>query len=302
MKGLELSKKYFQDVIYPMLLDEFPEFVNRMAVGLVGEGSECFGYDDEISRDHDWGAKVCIWLDTEDYNRIGTYLSHRLSELPSIFQSYPVCWIPGRNGVMEIDAFFIKYLNAKGPLQTIGQWMHVPEHYLAVASNGEVFFDPSGKFSAIWKDLRMGYPEDIRLKKIAARCMKIGQSGQYNYLRSMRRGDKVAAELALSEFIQSVISVIYLLNNKYTPFYKWMFHGMKELPLLGMEMADSMERLLDSENRADEIERICVILINEFRRQKITDCADGFMVAQGESVHQHIQNENLRATNPWAGD
>ena len=56
----------------------------------------------------------------------------------------------------------------------------IPEHHLAAAANGEVFWDPMGEFSAVWKELRLGYPEDIRLKKLTARCMTIAQAGQYN--------------------------------------------------------------------------------------------------------------------------
>lgn len=151
--------------------------------------------------------------------------------------------------MLEISSFFRKYLDTDGPLQTIGQWLHVPEHHLAVASNGIVFHDPLGKFSAVWNDLRLGYPEDIRLKKIAARCMKIGQAGQYNYLRLEKRGDKVAMSLALSEFMQAVISVVYLLNNRYTPFYKRMFYGMRRLPRLGAEMSGKLEELLETSGK-----------------------------------------------------
>lgn len=180
--------------------------------------------------------------------------------------------------------------------------MRVPEHYLAVASNGEVFTDPHGVFSGIWNDLRMGYPEDIRLKKIAAHCMQIGQSGQYNYLRLMKRDDRVAMYLALSEFIKEVIAVVYLLNHSYAPFYKWMFYGMRSLPDVGVEAAELLEKLLaaaDNE-KVQLIEEICEMLIRGFRKQGITDCDDPYMVSQGESIHSHIRHEGLRNSNPWA--
>lgn len=71
----------------------------------MGEGSQCFGYDDEISRDHDWGAAVCVWLTAEDYERYGAAVQQALMELPQSFRGYPVSWMPGRNGVLEIGAF-----------------------------------------------------------------------------------------------------------------------------------------------------------------------------------------------------
>ena len=38
MKGLELSKLYFEEFGRPMLEESFPEYIDRIAVGFVGHG------------------------------------------------------------------------------------------------------------------------------------------------------------------------------------------------------------------------------------------------------------------------
>ena len=61
MKGLELSRRYWEAYGVP-LLDRFPELRDRLAAGLCGSGSECFGYDDELSRDHDFDPGFILFL------------------------------------------------------------------------------------------------------------------------------------------------------------------------------------------------------------------------------------------------
>ncbi|SQA14617.1 Uncharacterised protein [Streptobacillus moniliformis] len=52
----------------------------------------------------------------------------------------------------------------------------------------------------------------------------------------MKREDKIAASIAKNIFIENVIHLIYLLNFKYMPFYKWSARGLKDLPILGKEI------------------------------------------------------------------
>lgn len=311
MKGLELSKLFYTEQVRPVLAQRFPQLLPRIAAGLVGEGSQCFGYDDDLSQDHDWGAAVCLWLTLDDYENYGAAVQQMLMELPATFYGYPVSWVPGRNGVLEMGAFYRKYLNVDGVPTTIGQWLAIPAHHLAVATNGEVFEDGLGKFSAIRNDLRQGYPEDIRRKKLAKCCMTIAQAGQYNYPRVMSRGDKVAAALTEGEFIQAVISAVYLLNNQYAPFYKWMQHGLKTLPRLGATVGGMLESLtaypaagMAEEDyyvqKIQQMQQICAVLVTELQRQGLSESNDPFLVEQGMQVHNHISHAGLRATNPWA--
>lgn len=308
MKGLELSKIYYEAVIAPLLAEEYPSYVSRIAAGLVGEGSECYGYDDEISTDHDWGATVCLWLEAEDYEKIGCKLQSRLHQLPADFKGYPVYWIPGRNGVWEIGQFYKKFLQIAQVPQTIGQWRAVPEHHLSAVTNGAVFYDPLGAFTAIREDLKQGWPEDIRRKKIAARCMTMAQSGQYNYPRSLARSDKVAEMLALQEFVKASISMVYLLNNHYTPFYKWMHRGLAAEQRLGQAVSDRIRALAAFPQCAEEeyylkqieiINEICAMVIEELHLQELSGSDDVFLVAQGYQVHETIAHAGLRQTNPW---
>ena len=70
MKALELSREYFEKTAFPAMQKKFPDLSLRIAAGLVGNGSECFGYDDEQSRDHDWGIDFFIWLPEKDKEMI----------------------------------------------------------------------------------------------------------------------------------------------------------------------------------------------------------------------------------------
>ena len=46
MGCLELSRAFFLQYAQPELEQKFPQWAPHVAAGLVGNGSECFGYDD----------------------------------------------------------------------------------------------------------------------------------------------------------------------------------------------------------------------------------------------------------------
>ena len=66
MKGLELSRAYYEAYGAPMIHEQFPEYEEIIAAALTGSGSECYGYDDEISRDHDFEPGFCLFLPGEE--------------------------------------------------------------------------------------------------------------------------------------------------------------------------------------------------------------------------------------------
>ena len=66
MNGLELSERFYLECGKPMLAEQFSDCLPHLAVGLFGSGSECFGFDDEVSRDHDFEPGFMILLPGED--------------------------------------------------------------------------------------------------------------------------------------------------------------------------------------------------------------------------------------------
>lgn len=95
MHGLELSRRYFEACL-PLLQEQAGDILPLCAVGLAGEGSECLGFDDATSRDHDWGPGFCLWLSREDLARHGQRLEDALRLLPGTFGAFPAAW--RRNG------------------------------------------------------------------------------------------------------------------------------------------------------------------------------------------------------------
>ena len=187
MNGLEISERYFAKHGAPLIEQKFGDYKDRIAAGLVGDGSECFGFDDELSRDHDWGPGFCLWLNKQDYESISQSLQAELERLPRDFEGIgprmTSKWGGGRLGVFEIGTFYKRFIGFDHVPANMEEWRIVPEGNLAVCTNGKVFTDPLGEFTKFRNGLKAYYPKDVRLKKIASRCMTIAQSGQYNFMR-----------------------------------------------------------------------------------------------------------------------
>ena len=307
MKGLALSELYYRELCAPMLASRFPALAGRVAAGLVGEGSECLGFDDELSRDHDWGAAVCLWLLPEDYRKTGEALGRALDALPGTIHGCPARgasrWGTGRTGVWEIGRFYFRYLGHCGVPPTPADWLKIPEEYLSTATNGAVFADPCGEFTRIRKDLLAFYPEDVRLKKLAARCLRMAQTGQYNFPRCVARREYVAAAAAEAEFINAACSAAFLLNRRYKPFYKWMHRALADLPLLGKELFASLSvlvgveeegRALICEKKAETIEKISAMFIRELERQGLSSVQSDFLLEHGYAVQRGICDKAIR--------
>lgn len=306
MKGLELSLRYFKDICWPAVRKHFGEKTSEMAFGLVGDGSECYGFDDEISRDHDFGPRIMIWLTPENYLLFGAELNEFVLNLPKEYMGYKgvnkSLYGEGREGVFSIPDFFKRFTGLDHPPETLNEWIRIPEVNLSIATNGEVFSDASGEFTRFRDKLLSGYPGDVRLKMLAARCMKMAQSGQYNYARCVKRGEFTAAHIALSEFINAACSLIYLLNNRFKPFYKWMHKGLAGLPLLGSAVSPllmDISLLKDHKKIIDTIELICGLIIETLRRQGLSDSGSDFLLDHGPLIQQKIKDEYLRNMMPW---
>ena len=153
-----------------------------------------------------------------------------------------------------------------------------------------------GTFSAVRRRISRGYPKDVRLKKIAARAAVMAQAGQYNYPRCLLRGNRVAAQLALGRFMEAAMSITYLLENQYAPYYKWLHRGLGNLRR-GPQLAEQIVRLCTPVSGAEKvqlIEAVCLDTGEELRRQGLVDGSSSFLLDLCQELLEQIQVPWLR--------
>lgn len=308
MKGIEISKAYFEEYGRPMLEKDFSDILPYLCVGVVGSGSDCYGFDDEISRDHDFEPGFCIFIPNEDVvdRRKEFLLERAYAKLPKKFMGLKrslVSPVGGRrNGVMRISDFYLNKIGSADGKLSVLDWLTISESYLFEATNGEIFFDNYGEFSEI-RNRIMNMPEDIRLKKLAGNMLLMAQSGQYNYGRCLSHGETGAAQLAVIEFVNTAMKTVFLLNKKYMPYYKWSFRAMRDLKLFST-FSDSFEYLLTSENdsataqtKTDVIEDIASMIIGYLIDNEMTKAICGDLEKHAYSVNDSISDPNIRNMN-----
>ncbi len=239
LNNFDNSRRFYEKQVSGMIRNLFSVYEDRIAVGLAGEGSDCFGYDDFISRDHDFGTGVCLWLTDEDMELFGKKLDNAYNEL--------IDRQPGNNltrrlrerrGVMTIKHFYSQILGVECDINrcelSFDEWQKLDHSCLATAVNGEVFRDDLGLFSAYRKMLLDYYPEDVWKVRIVNEMHKFSAALQVNYARCMSRGDIVAARLCHMHGLEAAMQLFFLMMRVYPPYYKWTYRRMAEIDSKGM--------------------------------------------------------------------
>ena len=168
MKGLDLARAYYRQLIVPFLAERLPHIGECHAAGLLGWGSDVLGNDDELSRDHEWGPRGHIWLSTADYSRYARRLDRILhEELPLEFLGFKTRFVvdhglqalvpapEGQTGTHHHVAITTvpRYLRIQFGLRrlppTVLDWICLPEQKLLELTRGKVFYDPVGEISAV---------------------------------------------------------------------------------------------------------------------------------------------------------
>ena len=312
--GLVLAEEYYREYggrIFDAAEDLCPGLNSRLSAGLAGEGSQCFGYDDVLSQDHDFAPGFCVWMCDADYAAYGAALQQVYEALPGEFCGFSRQNIlaPHRLGVMSVSAFFG---SLTGIPETEEDWLFIPEDALASAVNGRIWLSGCEDFRNVRDLLSSFYPDDVLRKKLAARATVMAQAGQYNLLRMIRRQDPVAIQLAAARFTEAAISMVHRLCRRYTPFYKWAHRSLAELaqtsPLARL-VCREIEKLPEAcilqgaegmKRTFDIVTAICSAVAEELRAQEFSQCESGFLQDHLEDIMSGIKNPQIRAMHPMA--
>jgi len=291
MRGLELSEQFYWQVVSPLIARRFPWLQERYAAGLIGYGSDVLGYDDEISRDHEWGPRGHIWLSTADYSRYARRLDRILhEELPLEFLGFKTRFVvdhglqalvpapEGQTGTHHHVAITTvpRYLRIQFGLRrlppTVLDWICLPEQKLLELTRGKVFYDPVGEISAVRQAFAY-LPDDVWRFKLQYAWEAVDSVDVA--MLNAARGDTLSARINLNKLVESIVRIVFLLNRRYCPGSpKWLSREFYALPRLAREIGPRLEEcqvMDDIPASCSVIADVLRILVDEQNRLGITE-------------------------------
>lgn len=301
MKGIELTRLYAYEIAIPALHDALgDEMFSHLALGSVGDGSDRFGFDDDVSRDHDWGISLVVWTPHGE-DDLRAKVQHTLTGRVFHQGDIPVLGFvddcpSGRAGVISVEDHYQRFTACPQGPRTTTEWRAVSENALAACTNGEVFIDGPGTFTAIRTRLLKGYPREVRLERIAQRMLHFSQDGQYNLVRALVRRDALGASLAFARAHEAACMLAHILDRRYCPYYKWMQASLEQGSPFARTIALALKHLIspdgplatnDAEHTQEKMYEIAGLFVAELQRQKII---------AGDSLFLLDHIEDIKAT------
>jgi hypothetical protein len=228
VKGLDLSRSFFEEWLLPFFDQQLPGLRSRIAAGRF-TGSDAIGADDHLSADHGWGPTVEIYLDDEYDVDDGSLTALINSCAPTEFRG-----ARRRGGhdsaiTLRRTGAYIRSLFGCVPEST-REWLCCNsrpedlESALYFLRHGSLFHDGSGRLTAL-RTRHHYYPDDLHKLRLAACCYDIAHYGEYNFVwRLVDRDDVIAMQIALAHFSEAVLRLHFYLERDFAPYWKWLPH------------------------------------------------------------------------------
>ena len=244
--GLKLSELFYLEVVRSLLASHFPNLPHSAA--LIGNGSEVLGFDTAMSRDHDWGARLQLFLTEADHAQQAQAIDDMLAHnLPYEFHGFPTNFTPPnpddndtqltqaieegpinhRIQITTIADYFQKYLAVAidQPMQP-EDWLSLSEQRLRTITAGAVFHDDLGLEKM--RERFTYYPHDVWLYLLACGWARIGQE-EHLMGRTGFVGDEIGSALIGSRLVRDVMRLCFLMERTYAPYSKWFGTAFKQL-------------------------------------------------------------------------
>ncbi|GAA1967048.1 DUF4037 domain-containing protein [Catenulispora subtropica] len=205
--GLELSRRFYQEAVLPAL-----EGVAHSAARL-GPGSEVLGFDTTRSTDHDWGARLQLFLAPDEVARNGERIAR---QLPEVFLGYPTLV-----EIADIDGWMTGMLGfTPSAGVTTVDWLAAPTQRLAEITAGAVFHDGLGRLEEDRERLAW-YPRDVWLYVLGCQWKRISQEEAF-VGRCGEVGDELGSAVVAARLVRDLMRLVLLMERRYPPYSKWL--------------------------------------------------------------------------------
>jgi hypothetical protein len=278
MRGIDLCRGYFDDLIKPLLRQYCPE-IERFAAGLLGWGSDVLGHDDAWSRDHEWGPRCQLFLREEDAGACQRVYALLNQHAPSHFEGYATRFKPhphdpsvrvptfdpeGRVHV-QVTTCAQYWRQNLGMVEPSGDldWLGFSEQRLLELTRGEVFHDSLGTLTRL-RALYAYYPIDVWKHRLAYAWQALGWDIDLIGLTAAR-DDPLSARHCVGVSVHRIMRLLFLLNRTYGPLYaKWLQRELQRLPGLLPDLIPRLEVICTSQAFAEvtrDLEALCEELL-----------------------------------------
>ena len=269
--GLGLSESYFLEAVKPILGSSFPDL--KYSCGLIGRGSEVMGFDDEISRDHNWGPRLILFLTDTDYRNLSSSIDRSLTQnLPATCLGYSTNFSrPDKTGVRMMKSGSTGDINHFVEIVTIKEyfnsllginisdkpsnmdWLSFPQQILLSIQSGRIFHDQL-KLNDIRGKLNY-YPHDIWLYLMASAWQRIGQE-EHLAARASLTDQDIGFSIIAARLVRNIMQLGFLLERKYAPYAKWLEESFVRLNCSKM-LTPYLSEIADSTGSKSRQQNLC---------------------------------------------